>query len=47
MLCLLIKIILYYHNQSRAVTKISSCGVNTARRWGIKQIGIPFYSSFL
>ena len=31
----------------RAVTKISSCWVNTTSRWGIKQLGISFGSSFL
>ena len=32
---------------NRAVTKISSCGVNTTRRRGIKQLGISFGSIFL
>ena len=31
----------------RVVTKISSCQVNTTRRWGIKQLGISFDSIFL
>ena len=31
----------------RAVTKISSCQVNTTSRWGIKQLGIFFGSFFL
>ena len=29
---------------SRAVSKTSSCRVNTASRWGIKQLGISFGS---
>ena len=32
---------------SRAVTKISSCRVNTTSRRGIKQLGISFGSIFL
>ena len=31
----------------RAVTKVSSCGVNTSSRRGIKQLGISFGSIFL
>ena len=31
----------------RVVTKISSCQVNTTRKWGIKQLGISFDSIFL
>ena len=31
----------------RAVTKISSCRVNTTSRRGIKQLGISFGSKFL
>ena len=31
----------------RAVTKISSCRVNTTSRLGIKQLGISFGSKFL
>ena len=34
-------------NVSRAVTKISSCRVNTTSRRGIKQLGISFGSIFL
>ena len=32
---------------NRAVTKISSCWVNTTSRQGIKQLGISFGSIFL
>ena len=37
----------FFFNRPRAVTKISSCWVNTTSRLGIKQLGISFGSSFL
>ena len=38
-----VELLQYY----RAVTKISSCRVNTTSRRGIKQLGISFGSIFL
>ena len=37
----------YTYAVYRAVTKISSCQVNTTSRWEIKQLGISFGSIFL